>query len=103
MIGHQVPAYFVTLEANGTVKTSLWMGYRMDPVETTDRRGLGQLISRVSEMDPLPTVVLNPAPEAACSDVKAIRAEMDAKLNCKAGSCGEGTGWYELPGMPVIG
>jgi hypothetical protein len=54
-------------------------------------------------MDPLPTVILKPAADAACSDVKSIRAEMDAKLDCKAGRCGEGTGWYELPGMPVIG
>lgn len=102
-IGHQVPAYFVTLEANGTVTTSLWLGYRMAPVEKTDRRGLGQLISHVPDMDPLPTVILKPAADAACSDVKSIRAEMDAKLDCKAGRCGEGTGWYELPGMPVIG
>ena len=103
VIGHQVPAYFVTLEANGELTTSLWMGYGMEPVEKTDRRGLRQLMSHVPEMNPLPMVILKPAAEAACSDVKAIRAEMDATLDCKAGKCGEGAGWSELPGMPVVG
>lgn len=103
VIGHQVPAYFVTLAANGEVTTSLWMGYRMLPAEKIDRRTLSQLISHVPEMDPVPTVILKPAPDARCSEVKEIRAEMDAKLDCKAGKCGEGAGWYELPGMPLIG
>lgn len=102
-IGHQVPAYFVTLEANGAVTTSLWLGYRMLPSQKTDRRGLSRLIGHVPEMDPLPTVILKPAPDADCDDVKAVRAEMDDKLDCKAGRCGEGTGWYELPGMPIVG
>ncbi|MCA1200231.1 hypothetical protein K9B35_19870 [Sphingomonas sp. R647] len=101
-IGHQVPAYFVTIESNGEILTSLWNGYRMSAVEKTSRQALRQLIQRIPVMLPEPIVILKPAPKASCGDVEAIRAEIDAKLDCKTGRCGEGSGWYELSGMPLI-
>jgi hypothetical protein len=61
------------------------------------------MLGQVPGWKPLPIVILQPDPSAGCTEVEAIRAEMNDKLDCKAGMCGEGVGWYELPGMPNIG
>ncbi len=101
-IGHQVPAHFVTVGADGILRQRRWRGYRMDHVEVLDRKGLSELLDNASIMDPSPMVILNAEPSAKCDLVRAVRAEMEAKLRCKSGQCGEGAGWYELPGMPVL-
>jgi hypothetical protein len=61
------------------------------------------MLGEVSEMVPLPVVILQLQPSAYCSDVETIRAAMNDKLDCEGGKCGEGVGWYELSGMATIG
>ena len=102
-IGHQVPAIFITVGGEEAVTHTLWLGYRMTPVVVTDRRGLSELLSHAAVMDPRPMVILKPAPSATCALVNGVRGEMDTKLDCESGQCGEGSGWYEMRGMPVIG
>jgi hypothetical protein len=102
-LGHQVPAYFVGIDAKGGLSQSLWLGYRMTPLEVIDRQALSELLIRIPARRPEPLVILKPNGSANCDEVEAIRTEMNDKLDCKAGQCGEGTGWFELQGGPVVG
>jgi hypothetical protein len=102
-IGHQVPAVFVSVDEKGAVSNKMWMGYRMYPGKTAaDRSHLSKLISFAAEANPRPMVILQPAASTKCADVRAIRAEMERKLACKSGQCGEGVGWSEMPGMRLV-
>ena len=103
-VGHQIPAHFVTVGQGGQLSQREWLGYAMTPERTIDRQQLSVLIGRIPDLLPLPMIILQPSATANCDDVAAIRAEIHAKLDCRNGrQCGEGSGWYEMTGMPVIG
>jgi hypothetical protein len=96
-VGHQIPAFFVSVDENTAVGYKFWRGYRMDRAVSLDREALSELLRSVPNMLPAPMVILQPRPLASCLDVEAIRGEMEAILDCKNGQCGEGTGWTEFP------
>lgn len=75
----------------------------MDPPESLDRRELSETLTTIPTLRPEPIVILQPAGSASCEVVEAIRTEMNEKLDCANGQCGEGSGWFELPGMPIVG
>ena len=60
---------------------------------------LRRYMSELSVMSPEPQAVLDVAPAAACTRVKAVRAIMDAAPMCKGphSLCSEGWNWRQWP------
>lgn len=63
-----------------------WHGKRID------RARLRYYLGIVATMRPLPFTILRPGPGVDCAFLEAIRDDMEAKLPCAQGLCGEGRG-----------
>lgn len=74
----------VRIKADGTF---LWND------QPVTRSELNEYLSMMRKMNPTPLTILSADSDASCSLVEEVRNEMDDRIGCEDGRCGEGEGW----------